>query len=65
RGTSVRDPAHLLEGTGKNLRHVKIRTLAEARAPALRALLSAAIDLDKREEKRSMSRRVPAGDRRD
>lgn len=46
RGTSLPDPTKLLEGTGKNLRHVKIRTLAEARSPALRALVAAAARLD-------------------
>lgn len=37
------DPTGLLEGTGKNLRHVKVRTPAEAENPALRALLIAAV----------------------
>jgi hypothetical protein len=36
------DPEGLLEGTGKGLRHVKIRTLAEADRPPLRALVAAA-----------------------
>jgi hypothetical protein len=52
RGTSLPDPAHLLEGTGKNLRHVKVRTRAEARAPALEALVAAAVRLDAREPPR-------------
>ena len=42
-GAALPDPAGLLEGTGKALRHVKVRTLAEAKAPALRALLRTAI----------------------
>ena len=33
----------LLEGTGKGLRHVKIRSLAEANRPPVRALLAAAL----------------------
>ena len=34
------DPAGLLEGTGKNLRHVKLRSLADVERPALRELLA-------------------------
>ena len=52
RGTSLPDPAGLLEGTGKNLRHVKVRSVAEARAAPLRALIRAAVQLDATEEKR-------------
>ena len=39
RGTSLEDPKGLLEGTGKSLRHAKVRTLADARSPDLRALV--------------------------
>jgi hypothetical protein len=39
RGTSLDDPKGLLEGTGKNLRHVKVRTVTDARSPDLRALV--------------------------
>lgn len=42
-GTAVPDPAGLLEGTGKRLRHVKVRSPAEAQQPALRALVAAAL----------------------
>ena len=42
RGT-VPDPQHLLVGTGKRARHVKIQQAAEAENPALRALLVAAL----------------------
>ncbi|EQD59689.1 protein containing DUF1801, partial [mine drainage metagenome] len=52
RGTSLRDPSHLLEGTGKNLRHVKLRTVADATNPEMRALVREAIRLDLVEEKR-------------
>jgi len=38
----------LLEGTGKGLRHVKIRSLAEADRPPLRALVIAALALRRR-----------------
>jgi len=46
RGSTLADPRHLLEGTGKNLRHVKLRTVAEARSPAFVALVRAAVRLD-------------------
>jgi hypothetical protein len=52
RGTSLRDPQHLLEGTGKNLRHVKVRTMAEAKAPALIELLREAVRRDRVEQPR-------------
>lgn len=38
-GTSVADPTGLLEGTGKRMRHTKIRSVADARNPALVSLL--------------------------
>lgn len=42
-GAALPDPTGLLEGTGKNLRHVKVRTLADIERPALRHLLVAAV----------------------
>jgi len=42
-GALVKDPEGLLEGTGKGLRHVKIRSLAESNRPAIRALLKTAL----------------------
>lgn len=42
-GASLPDPAGKLEGEGKALRHVKVRSLAEADDPALAALLKAAV----------------------
>lgn len=42
-GVAVDDPAGLLEGTGAKMRHVKVRSVAEADAPALRALVAAAV----------------------
>jgi hypothetical protein len=53
RGASLTDPHGLLAGTGKNLRHVKLRTVAEARAPAFAALIRDAVRLDARSEKRT------------
>jgi Domain of unknown function (DU1801) len=36
------DPDRLLEGTGKGIRHVKIRTAADLKRPGVKALLQAA-----------------------
>jgi hypothetical protein len=54
RGTSLPDPAELLEGTGKNLRHVKLRTLEDLREPALKKLILAAARLNKKEPMEGM-----------
>ncbi|MGB8817793.1 MAG: DUF1801 domain-containing protein [Rhizobiaceae bacterium] len=43
-GIDLPDPEHLLEGSGKNLRHVKLKNQAEVARPAIRALLAAARD---------------------
>ena len=42
-GASLLDPDGLLEGTGKQLRHVKIRDLSLAKGPAVAKLLHLAI----------------------
>ncbi len=49
RGTALPDPAKLLEGTGKNLRHVKLRSVDDLRKPALKKLIQAAARLNKKE----------------
>lgn len=41
-GASLPDPAGLLEGTGKYMRHVKLRPGAPVDAPALRSLIAEA-----------------------
>jgi hypothetical protein len=41
-GARLDDPGHLLEGNGKRARHVKIKTMGEAKNPALRDLVKAA-----------------------
>jgi hypothetical protein len=41
-GASLPDPARLLEGTGKRMRHVKLRPERPPDAPALDALIAAA-----------------------
>jgi Domain of unknown function (DU1801) len=38
-GVDLPDPAHKLEGKGKALRHVKVRTAADAHTPELAALM--------------------------
>lgn len=50
RGTALKDPQGLLEGTGSSVRHVKIRSLDELRVrrEAIRSLLQAAAGLPQR-----------------
>jgi hypothetical protein len=42
-GALLSDPKRLLEGTGKGLRHVKIRSLSEANRAPVRGLVAAAL----------------------
>jgi|SRR5208282_5351542 len=49
RGTALPDPAKLLEGTGKSLRHVKVRGGEDLKKPALKKLIQAAARLNKSE----------------
>ncbi|HYP42173.1 MAG TPA: DUF1801 domain-containing protein [Chloroflexia bacterium] len=44
RGGELPDPEGLLEGTGKLLRHVKIRQVEDIEKPAIKALLVAAVE---------------------
>ena len=53
RGSALPDPDRLLEGTGKNLRHVKVRTAEEADSPRLKRLLRRALELDRSEPRRA------------
>jgi hypothetical protein len=41
-GSQLVDFERLLEGTGKRLRHIKVRTIQSAEDPALRLLVKAA-----------------------
>ena len=47
-GAELPDPEHLIEGTGKRIRHIKIRSVADASSPgvvaAIRAQLAARPD---------------------
>lgn len=49
RGAVLHDPAKLLEGTGKYLRHVKLRSAADVRRPQVRVLLKQAAKLNRKE----------------
>ena len=48
RGAALPDPEGLLEGTGKSVRHVKVRTMNDVRKPALKKLIVEAAKLNKR-----------------
>jgi hypothetical protein len=54
-GTSLEDPQGLLEGTGKNIRHVKLRSLEELKQRGLRELVQAAARLEGKPPMRGMS----------
>jgi hypothetical protein len=55
-GTSLADPAKLLEGTGKNVRHVKLDAVEQVSNPHLRNLILEAAVLNGRAPLRSMMR---------
>jgi hypothetical protein len=54
RGAHLDDPERLLEGTGKSLRHVKVRGVEDLADPALRVLLESAVRLNRDEPQKSM-----------
>ena len=54
-GTSLKDPESLLEGTGKNIRHVKLRTVADLEQKSLRELVLAAARLRGKTPMKGMS----------
>jgi hypothetical protein len=54
RGAALPDPGGLLEGTGKSVRHVKVRTTADVKKPALKKLIVEAAKLNKREPMKGM-----------
>jgi len=49
RGTSLRDPTKLLKGTGKNLRHVKLREVSDVHDANLKQLILQAKKLNREE----------------
>jgi len=54
RGAALPDPEGLLEGTGKSVRHVKVRTATDVKRPALKKLIVEAAKLNKREPMKGM-----------
>ena len=48
RGAKLPDPDKLLEGTGKGVRHVKLRTVADVRRPGVKKLIVEAAKLNKK-----------------
>jgi hypothetical protein len=54
-GTSLDDPERLLEGTGKNLRHVKLRALEDLQKKGLKNLVLAAARLEGKPPMKGMS----------
>jgi hypothetical protein len=54
-GTSLPDPEGLLEGTGKNIRHVKLREVKDLEQKGLRGLVQAAARLKGKAPMRGMS----------
>ena len=43
KGADLPDPAGIMEGTGKKLRHVKVRSVEDAERPEIRALIEEAL----------------------
>jgi hypothetical protein len=58
-GVVLPDPAGLIEGTGKRVRHVKIRTAELAASPAVRAIVQAQVAA--RNPRAAESEAEPAG----
>ena len=44
-GVDLPDPGAMIDGTGKRIRHVKVRSVEAAAAPALRAIIDAQVAL--------------------
>jgi hypothetical protein len=47
RGAALPDPGKLLEGTGKGVRHVKLRSVAEVENPGVKKLIREAVKLNR------------------
>jgi hypothetical protein len=54
RGAALPDPEGLLEGTGKFVRHAKVRTVQDVKKPALKKLIVEAAKLNKRKPMKGM-----------
>ena len=49
RGAALPDPKKLLEGTGKGVRHVKLRSVADVKQPGVKKLVVEAAKLNKKD----------------
>jgi len=49
RGAALPDPQKLLEGSGKGVRHVKLRSLADVKRPGVKKLIAEAAKLNKKD----------------
>ena len=49
RGAALPDPEKLLEGTGKGVRHVKLRSIADVKRPGVKKLIAEAAKLNKKD----------------
>ena len=49
RGAALPDPENLLEGTGKGVRHVKLRSVTDVKNPGVKRLVVEAAKLNKRD----------------
>jgi hypothetical protein len=45
KGALIEDPAGIIQGTGKRVRHVKLHSVADVQAPQLRAVLERSLAL--------------------
>jgi len=48
RGAKLPDPEKLLEGTGKGVRHLKLRSVADVKKPAVKKLITEAAKMNKK-----------------
>ena len=49
RGAALPDPEKLLEGTGKGVRHVKLRSVAEVTRPGVKKLIAEAAKMNRKD----------------
>ena len=49
RGAALPDPEELLEGTGKGVRHVKLRSVADVKRPGVKKLIAEAAKLNEKD----------------
>ena len=60
RGTDLPDPQHLLEGTGKGMRHIKVTRAGQLKSAALKKLIRAAAAISEMDSARPAARRTSA-----